>query len=242
MTLDEVRLLTAKRLSAVEPVNAPFPHAFIRDVFPEPFYRALRANLPPDEALTPSDLKASGNPYGSYRKQFPIDPSNLDRMDADRQAFWRPVYHWLRSAEFVTQVVGRFADGIGARFGRQPLNLTSRIEINIDGENYAIRPHTDNPRKMLTMLFYLPEDDARADLGTAIYAPKKAGYVCEQTTQHAFADFDEIERFPYVPNSCLAFLKTANSFHGRPAITGPAVRRPMLFVMIQHSREIPPVQ
>ncbi|BBK33745.1 hypothetical protein EDC65_3581 [Stella humosa] len=242
MTLDEVRLLTAKRLAAVDPVNQPFPHAFIRDVFPEPFYRALRANLPPEEALVPSDRIQSGNPYGAHRKQFPIDPPHLDAMDADRQAFWRPVYKWLRSGEFVTQVVSRFAPGIQARFGSQPLDLISRIEVNIDGESYAIRPHTDNPRKMLTMLFYLPEDDSRADLGTSIYAPKKAGYVSEQTMQHEFEEFDEVERFPYIPNSCLAFLKTANSFHGRPTITGPAVRRPMLFIMIQHRREMPQVR
>ena len=68
-------------------------------------------------------------------------------------------------------------------------DAASRIEINVDRENYAIRPHTDSPKKVVSMLFYLPEDDRRADLGTSIYAPKQAGYVSEETRQHDFEQF-----------------------------------------------------
>ncbi len=234
MTLDEVRQQTALRLAAVEPKGEPFPHAFIRDFFPQAFFQAMRANLPADEALDPTDRRRSNNPHAVNRRKFALDEAHLATLDPGRRRFWSTVLPWLGGAEFARMVLARFAGGLAARYGDRPLDLVSRVEINVDRENYAIQPHTDSPKKVLSMLFYLPADDARADLGTSIYAPKDSTFRSETTIQYPFRLFDAVEAFPYVPNSCLAFLKTDNSFHGRPLVTGTAVHRPMMFISIQH--------
>jgi hypothetical protein len=84
------------------------------------------------------------------------------------------------------------------------------------------------------MLFYLPEDDSRADLGTALFTPNQAGFVSEPASQFPFEQFTKVKAAPYVPNCCFTFLKTDNSFHGREPVQGHEVRRPMMFVTILH--------
>lgn len=234
MNWDEIRQQTAARLSSVRVTDEPFPHVYIRDFFPESFFQALRANLPPDDALEATDGKRSSNVYAVNRRKFAIDPDHLQALPDDRRAFWSETRRWLAGREFTHSVLSRFGTGIAKRYGHRPLDLVNRIEINVDRENYAIPPHTDSSAKMLTMLFYLPADDSRADLGTSIYVPKDRGFRSEHPRQYPFEDFDTVATFPYVPNSCLAFLKTDNSFHGRPPVTGENVSRPMMFVSIQH--------
>ncbi|WP_374446795.1 hypothetical protein [Stella sp.] len=234
MKWDEIRRQTAERLSSVRVTNEPFPHVFIRDVFPEPFFQALRANLPADESLEATDPKRSSNQYAANRRKFAIDPAHLASLPEGPREFWTEARRWLGGREFTQAVLARFAAGIARRYGSRSLDLVNRIEINVDRENYAIPPHTDSPKKMVTMLFYLPADDARADLGTSIYVPKDPTFRSEKPTQYPFEQFDLVASFPYVPNSCLAFLKTDNSFHGRPLVTGENVSRPMMFVSIQH--------
>jgi hypothetical protein len=234
MLWDEIRRQTAVRLSSVEVKNEPFPHVFIRDFFPEPFFQALRANLPADDALESTDRKRSSNQYAVNRRKFPIDPGHIKDLPEGPRQFWTETRRWLAGSEFTRSVLTRFTAGIAARYGDRSLDLVNRIEINVDRENYAILPHTDSPKKMLTMLFYLPADDSRADLGTSIYAPKDPTFRSEKPTQYPFVLFHTVKQFPYIPNSCLAFLKTDNSFHGRPPVTGENVSRPMMFISIQH--------
>ena len=234
MDWEAIRRQTAERLASVKVKDKPFPHVFIPDIFPEPFFRALRANLPPDDLLTSTDRRRSGNPHAVNRRKFAVDPAEMAALPDPARPFWEEAWRWLVGEEFTRAVTDRFADGIHARYGDQTLNLVNRIEVNIDRENCAIPPHTDSPAKVITMLFYLPADDSRADLGTSIYVPKDPTFRSERASQYPFEWFDVAATFPYIPNSCLAFLKTDRSFHGRPPVTGENVSRPMLFVSIQH--------
>jgi hypothetical protein len=97
-----------------------------------------------------------------------------------------------------------------------------------DHTNYALGPHTDSPRKALSVLFYLPEDDTRPGLGTSIYVPKDPGFRCEGGPHYPFDGFDRMMTMPYVPNTLFAFLKTPVSFHGVEPVTEPAFHRSLL--------------
>jgi hypothetical protein len=119
---------------------------------------------------------------------------HADRRDRDRQACTRdassarstssrgavqssagasgPTSGWLLGDAFSRLILDRFRPSLRERFG--PDN-DPRIETDArlvrDFTNYAISPHTDSPRKVVSLLFYLPQDDAKRHLGTSIYAP-----------------------------------------------------------------------
>ena len=98
-----------------------------------------------------------------------------------------------------------------------------RPVLYTDLNGYAIKPHPDTRRKVLTMQIYLPQDESQRELGTAIYkispmgvfAWKSYGLVKDKTV-------------PFLPNSGYAFVVIhpaysllRSSWHGREAIIGP---------------------
>ena len=78
---------------------------------------------------------------------------------------------------------------------------------------YSLGPHTDSPNKVLTVLFYLPQEDC-LEAGTVIYRPKARGFKCEGNRHHAFRDFETVKVVPFKPDSVFAFVKSDISFHG----------------------------
>ena len=55
-----------------------------------------------------------------------------------------------------------------------------------DHTNYSIGPHTDSPRRLITMLFYCPEDDGRPHLDNSIYWPLDPNFRCKGAFQSSF--------------------------------------------------------
>ncbi len=113
-----------------------------------------------------------------------------------------------------------------------------RPVVYADLDGYAIKPHPDTRRKVLTMQIYLPEDETQRDLGTTIYkispmgvfAWKSYGLVKDKT-------------LPFLPNSGYAFVVIhpaysllKSSWHGREAISVP-VERPRLSILNTYYRE-----
>ena len=90
-----------------------------------------------------------------------------------------------------------------------------------DFDGYAIKPHPDTRRKVVTVLIYMPEDESQRDLGTSVYkispmgvfAWKTYGLVKEKTAA-------------FLPNAGFAFvvIRPAHSllhtsWHGRETIS-----------------------
>ncbi len=90
-----------------------------------------------------------------------------------------------------------------------------------DFDGYAIKPHPDTRRKVLTVLIYMPEDESQRELGTSVYkispmgvfAWKTYGLVKEKTAA-------------FLPNTGFAFVVIHpahsllhTSWHGRETIS-----------------------
>jgi len=208
------------------PVAAdPFPHFYGGPVFPPEMYERLLEILPSPEEMPAS--KQASNPYGDRRMCCPINGETVPRMAAERRRFWAALHALLCGPAFIEAVVDKYRPFVLARYGGVP-KLRGRLEVYADLENYQIRPHTDAPHKAFNLLFYLPRDRSRAELGTAIYAPKEPSFRSEKPTQFPFEMFDKVRSFDYLPNTVFGFMKTDRSFHGRDPVPGTGTPRYML--------------
>ena len=193
----------------------PFPHIYVRDIFPTEFYRRLIAELPPNEAY-----EAYAPPYAA-RTSLNIEPKRMMPLGQ----FWQSFEAWINSQHFLDSMVARFADVLPSmgRFRSEQLAANSvgdfvrigcRTQLARDYGNFALGPHTDAPQKFITALFYLPSDGRFASFGTSLYRPKTAGFKAWVSEHYPHDQFELIKTFPNVPNAAMIFAKTDDSFHG----------------------------
>lgn len=185
----------------------PFPHIYVQNVFPWPFYAELLDNLPPE-----GDYSAA-----SYKNRRFANPTILD------------AFSLLHSAEFGNIAVAPFRQHIHSRFNGSPHQTHSDLRLVRDSENYSIGPHTDAPWKILSYLFYLPPDDSLYEHGTSIYLANDPAFRCKGGPHHHPREFTRIFTAPFMPNSLFAFFKTDYSFHGVEPITIPCQRDVLLW-------------
>lgn len=204
------------KLRNAQVLKYPFPHFFATDVFPLKFYEGLLAQLPEDEV----DYKSMGGTYAS-------------RFFADNQ---------LKGVEFMAD--GYFGRSVIKIFPDEMKKLpnlkefTARTEIRLirDRNGYQIGPHTDAPWKLISLLFYLPENDAQPHIGTSIYVPHDHRAVCEGGPHYGYEGFHVAATMPFIPNSCFGFWKTNNSWHGVEPIDEDVQRDVLLYNIYDDSR------
>jgi hypothetical protein len=187
----------------------PYAHFYIEDIFPDDFYRKLRALLPPHDAYKKGASDYNGRVFA--------DPTTTGELS------------FMTSDEFTQSVVFAFSYQFQARFPSGEFLPRTDLRLVLDSQNYAIGPHTDAKWKVVSLLFYLPEDYALEALGTSIYIPKSRGFRCPGGPHHKFEDFTRVYTAPFRPNSVLGFFKNDKSFHGVEPITIPCRRDVLLW-------------
>jgi len=225
------------------PVSAhPFPHIYVREVFPQDFYRELRAHLPPADAFR--SLKSLGRVSSDYpdtRLVFPLTPDNVEALDEPFVSFWTWVAHQFLTGDFLRCMLSHFGTFLNQRWGEASgLKFHDEALIVQDYSTYALGPHTDTPNKVMSFLFYLPADESRSPDGPSIYAPKDPDFVCTKGLHYPFDGFHLVTTMPYLSNSLFAFVKTSNSFHGVEPIADSDVRRDLLLydIKVQNPPEL----
>ncbi|HSD41823.1 MAG TPA: hypothetical protein VLD36_08140 [Burkholderiales bacterium] len=218
------------RIANAPLLTYPFPHFYVESVFPDDFYRELRARLPEAAAYTRID-ETGGVTKGAYQERSVC--SLLDLEEHDAGSFWADLNSWMMSQRFAHVVTGKFRDGIVARYGADAeLKMRMDCQLVRDVSRYAISPHTDTPTKLVSLLFYLPPDQKLSHLGTSIYAPKAAEMRFDPSSHLPFDAFKKVTTMPFRPNSLFGFLRTDRSFHGVDRINDEEVVRDLLLYNI----------
>src|SRR5262245_18217331 len=73
----------------------PYPHCFVRDVFPADFYAEMQRNLPDAAAMIPI-LEARG--VKGYEERFVLElhkPEHLATLPDDKRKFWQDAATWF---------------------------------------------------------------------------------------------------------------------------------------------------
>lgn len=206
----------------------PYPHFYVPDVFPADFYRQIQQNLPDPGAMIPIEKARA---VRGYKERFVLGLENehLATLPAGKRAFWEDLRGWLVGAKFQALVMSKFKAFIDQRFpGNTGVQFYDEGLLVQDVTNYNLGPHTDAPRKVVTMLFYLPPDESQLHLGTSIYLPNDPDFRCPGGPHHKRDQFVRLHTNPFAPNSLFAFFKTDNSFHGVEPVADPDCRRWLL--------------
>lgn len=206
----------------------PYPHFYVPEVFPATFYRELQQHLPDPEAMIPIE---QARRLKGYKERFVLglNDQDLATLPAAKQAFWQDLRSWLVGASFRQLVLTKFMPFIQQRFaGRGELVFHDEGLLVQDITDYQLGPHTDAPRKVVTMLFYLPPDESQRHLGTSLYLPRDPAFTCPGGPHYTRDNFVRLHSNPFLPNSLFAFFKTNNSFHGVEPVADPGCRRWLL--------------
>jgi hypothetical protein len=206
----------------------PYPHSYIPDVFPRDFYTELQRNMPDPSVMLPI---SQVRPVTGYDERFVLDlkSEHVETLPEDKRRFWKEFAGWLLSGRFRQAVMTKFAPLIEQRFrGAQGAEFYDEALLVEDITKYALGPHSDSTRKVITLLFYLPKDESQSHLGTSIYLPNDPNFTCQGGPHYAFKDFTRLVTMPFKPNALFVFFKTANSFHGVEPVTDPNTKRWLL--------------
>ena len=225
----DAELALAYKFANAPIMGFPYPHFYIRDIFPPDFYERIQANIPDPSLMIPIE-DARG--LKGYPERFVLEINTTKHQELlpdDKREFWREFSQWLCSGRFASLAVAKFQQLLQQRFGNGPLpELYNEALLVQDITKYSLGPHTDSPRKVITMLFYLPKDPSQSHLGTSIYLPRDPGFTCPGGPHHDFDKFVRVHTMPFLPNSLFVFFKTDNSFHGVEPVADPDAKRWLL--------------
>lgn len=225
----------AYRIGNAPILQFPFPHIYVENVFPQDFYRKLREHLPPKEHFsTLHALKRVKGAYPDTRLVLLLEPARVEALDEPYRSFWHEVGAWLLGGQFASMVLSKFSHFLDQRFGdARSQAFDNEAMLVQDYSTYNLTPHTDRPSKVISFLFYLPEDDSLAHLGTSIYLPKDRRQVSDGTDHLPREAFDLLTTMPFRPNTLFGFVKTPNAFHGVEPVLEREVRRDLILYDIK---------
>jgi hypothetical protein len=213
------------RLAAAPVLHEPFAHCVVDDVFPTEFYESIIDHWPEEESWQP--LSESGRVVGYAERQAVLmNRDGYARLDAERRAFWQnEVGAWLLG--------NGFRNGVLAKFSLPVRETAGDALIVSDRTTYAIGPHTDAPHRVVSLLFYLPEDATFRRFGTSLYTPLDGSFRCMGEKHHPFKQFRRMKTIEFVPNRLVAFPKSDVCFHGVERIDLPGIDRRLLIYNVR---------
>lgn len=176
---------------------------------------------------------------------------------------WARVHGYIKSPQFVHDTLGflkqrnvdlnlgdyavrmssrKMKSSLAARLARRN-ELTARFEFSIMGGNGGhIRPHTDEPQKLVTLVISMIKPGEWNDAwggGTQVCLPKDKTLIFNRANR--YLDFDAVDivrSYDFKPNQCILFIKTYNSWHQVAPINAPsdAALRKTLTINIERLR------
>jgi hypothetical protein len=202
--------------------HEPFTVFYIRDLLQPSFYHELAETFP---LLSHFRYRETlGNKYlltetdGEFYEDF-----------VNAYPAWQRFHTEIKSINFREQVLSfvRSHMSEGIKDGDRAESFTSRFEFSaLPTNGGSQRPHTDSPRKVVTLVLSLMKDGEWHPCwggGTSICTPKDKSLYSNYSNQYLdFDDVEVIDTFPFLPNGCVMFVKTDVSWHCVSPINLPA--------------------
>lgn len=187
----------------------PFSFLYIPNFFPDSFYQQLELVFPIEHQLTGIGDKPHRIVTGRVPGRSTLDIFHMNPVVGYKQIENYPhkkfcIDFQLLASNFLVPLI---ADKLKISL---PECRTDDMRFVLDQEGYFKQPHTDHPKKTMSILIYM----SYSSVGTSIFKPKQLAKFDSQGVNHPFNDFVEAFQAPFVPNALLAFERTDTSFHG----------------------------
>jgi hypothetical protein len=226
----------------------PYPIGYAQNVLPADLYRELAATYPPIDAF--KYMPQLGKKYSLSEVNNPDRYWAFLRANAA----WDRLYREVKSESFVTAVLDALARcqiDLGLRGRARLINdawaarrqaaraaldclrhgtprrvpIKTRFEFSmLPADGGSIRPHTDAPNKLITLVVSLMKEgewDPAFGGGTAVLRPNDVTATYNQMNKYLdFPVVSEVKTFPFTTNQCVVFVKTFNSLHAVYPMTG----------------------
>lgn len=223
---------------AAEAFRKPYPLIHFHGFFPSDFYARLLQRFPDVDRF--AGLNGDGT-----RREYALYDERSDAGSEESSELWSTVRRMLSSPEIASALREKLDEGFRIRAKRSgegwPIPMHPRPVLYTDLNGYAIKPHPDTRRKVLTMQIYLPQDDTQRELGTTIYKVSPFGVFAWKSYGLA-----RDRTLPFLPNTGYAFVVIhpafsllKSSWHGREAISVP-VEKPRLSILNTYYRDPSP--
>jgi hypothetical protein len=207
----------ARSILAATATEKPYPHLVFRDFFPDDVYRRLLGSWPDIDRYV--DLNGART-----RKQYTLWDRRVEAGDPERTALWRTVSDALSAQDILDALRERLKTGLEIRARASgegwPPPMHPQPVLYADFDGYAIKPHPDTRRKVLTMMIYMPEDESQRELGTTVYKVSPMGLFAWKSY-----GLVKVKTADFLPNTGFAFVVIHpahslrhTSWHGRETI------------------------
>ncbi len=234
----------------------PYPIGVACPAFERSVYQKMVETYPPLEHF--DYLPKVGHKYSLSEK---INGKDYEAW-IQQHSVWRDFHTTIKDPDFSYEILATLSQnhvdlGIKRRseFGslgkrlrnllrgrsrRGETNLNARFEYSMlpaDG-GYVI-PHTDSPGKIVTMVVSMCEPgswDTEIGGGTDINLAKSPEFGFNEVNRRAeFEDMEVLDTYEFLPNQCVIFIKTFNSWHSvRPmTASGSKAMRKSLTINIE---------
>lgn len=215
----EIRSHILGRIAEAPISDFPFSNITVETVLPPHVYGELRT------ALLPSERMVRYEAPHQFRYFYNLDKAGVEALSEEERRVLEPIADALRSEAFIVALLEKFHPRVANQAGHRPalidkatvgdrIVLVPRLMLTRDSEDFLLKPHTDAATKVLTLLFYIPNEKSRADWGTEYYLPKDRDLRSFKSVHFDRGDFDLHERATFEPNSMVCFVKSDASFHG----------------------------
>lgn len=219
----------------------PYPICYLHDVLDADLYASMVEQYPSLDLF--QYMPNLGHKYSL--SEF----NNPEKYHAfiKRSQVWKDFHDYVKSDEFIERtleflksqnvdldvrrrkIVSKTAGTKTSLMSRvrRRTELSARFEFSMmspDGGH--ILPHTDAPNKIITLVVSMikpGEWDEAWGGGTAVCLPRDRTKVYNQRNDYmGFEDVETLKTFPFVPNQCVLFIKTYNSWHHVNPIQAPS--------------------
>lgn len=223
----------------------------VDDFLPGALYDSLAASFPGNASdYTP-------NEEGKRGLRSSEDPAAFEGFCAAQPA-WRDLVTFLASDAFVLdvrQVLGsalaasrgvagrkRWRNDSGRSVSNNPLRyaffepVRATFQLSQLPPGAAAVPHTDAPRKLVSLLLYFADADWQPAWGgaTEFFAPGRGLGATAPTERVPFERLDAAAAVPFVPNRLVGFVRSPASWHGvRPLRCPPGRTRNALLINLK---------
>ena len=220
----------------------PFCFFYVDDYLPSDLYRSLLASFPEDEDY-------SYDRGGKLGFRSSVDADAVERFCATHPD-WQALVDFFSSDAFAEDTRRTFERALIAARGlagrRRWIHCTRRepprnwlryhlqepmrttFQFSLLPRDANVVPHADAPRKLVSLLLYFSDPDWEEAWGgeTEFYVPLDAARAqrWSPTQRIPFEEFKPIGTTGFTGNRLAGFVRSANSYHGVPALRCPAGR------------------